>query len=226
VVIMSETHIREGVDGPVVRFPDRLAAGRALREFIDPRPDPEALVFALPRGGVPVARPLADALGSPLLPLPVRKLPIPTSPEMGFGAITLDGTVTLNRPVMRSFGISERVGQTVADEVLTELQRRAQAYPGSWPLPDIAGRDIWLVDDGLATGLSMVAAAGMLRAREPASLSMAVVAAPRDSLTLLAESVDAEWCLFAQQQGPFAVASYYYDFHDLTDDEVRKLLAA
>jgi len=222
----SGIHVREHVRRPVDLFQDRRAAGRALREYIDPAPDPDALVFALPRGGVPIARPLADALGCPLLPLPVRKLHIPSNPEMGFGAVTLDGTTTLNRPVMTAFGIDDRAALEVIAEVHAELQRRAKAYPGSWPLPNLAGRRTWLVDDGLATGFSTIAAARMLRAREPSTVCLAVPAAPERSLALLRPHVDAEWCLFSQLPGSFAVASYYEDFHDLTDDEVRGLLDA
>ena len=223
---MAEIHVRERVRRPVEQFQDRRAAGRALREYIDPAPDPDALAFAVPRGGVPVARALADALGCPMLPLPVRKLHIPSNPEMGFGAVTLDGTTTLNRPVMAAFGIDDRVALEVITEVLAELRRRAETYPGSWPLPDLTGRRTWLVDDGLATGFSMIAAARMLRARAPSVVCLAVPAAPERSLALLEPYVDVEWCLLSQRPGSFAVASYYKDFRDLTDDEVRGLLDA
>lgn len=223
---MTKTHIREQVAYPIVAFQDRLSAGEALRDYVHPTADPEALVFALPRGGIPVARPLADALGCDVRPLLVRKLHIPSNPEMGFGAVALDGTVTLNMPVVASFRIDDRTVQRVADEVLAELRRREAAYPRSWPLPDITGRRLWIVDDGLATGFSIIAAAKMLRAYEPATMELAVPVAPLEALGRLAPHVDEEWCLFAQAPGSFAVASFYEDFHDLSDVEVRTLLGA
>lgn len=221
----ARTHVRAYVDAAPVLFADRAQAGRDLVSWIAPDADPSALVLALPRGGVPVARPFADAMGCPLLPVFVRKLPIPSNPEMGFGAVTIDGTVRLNRRVIDAFGIPEsRIAQVVAD-VRAELERRTAAYPGGWPLPAIEGRDVWLVDDGLATGLSMLTAADMVRARTPASISIAVPCSPSGTLDSVAPEVDAVWCIAAQRHGQFAVAAFYADFHDLTDDEVRAALA-
>ena len=179
-----------------------------------------AVVFALPRGGIPVGRPLADALGCELLPALVRKLPIPTDPEMGFGAVAIDGSVRLNRPVIDAFGISTTTVGEVVEQVRTEVERRSAAYPGGWPLPELSGRNAWLVDDGLATGLTMLSAADMLRAREPASLTITIPCSPSDSLAGVTEAADVVWCIAAQDGHPFAVASFYCDFHDLDDGEV------
>jgi len=207
-------------------FADRAVAGRALVRLIRPAPDPGAVVLALPRGGVPVAHPLAVALGARLVPMPVRKLPVPRSPEMGFGAVTLDGTVVLNERVVAAFEIDELTVAAVAEEVRHEVERRARAYPGGFPFPRVEGAAVWLVDDGLATGYTMLAAARMVRAQEPASLSMAVPVAAPGSLRLVTPLLDAAYCLIEQQSSPFAVASFYRDFHDLTDDEVIGLLGS
>jgi len=201
-------------------FADRADAGRTLAEWIAPKPDPSALVFGLPRGGLPVARPLADALDCPLLPALVRKLPIPTDPEAGFGAVSALGTVRLNEPLVRALALSQAEIQRIAEEVLAEVRRRAATYPGGWPLPDLARREVWLVDDGLASGQSALAAADMLRSANPARLCLAVPCSPSSSLVPASASFDEVWCLAEQRRTPFAVASYYRDFHDLSDAEV------
>jgi predicted phosphoribosyltransferase len=205
-------------------FADRAEAGLTLAGWIGPQPDPDAVVFALPRGGIPVGRPLADALRCELRPALVRKLPIPDSPEMGFGAVAVDGTVRLNRAVIESYRISERAVLDTIEQVRAELERRGAVYPGGWPLPDLAGRRVWLVDDGLATGLSMLTAADMLRSLGSASLSIAVPCSPADSLARVRGAADTLWCLAVQDGHPFAVASFYRDFHDLDDAEVRAVL--
>jgi putative phosphoribosyl transferase len=220
----AELHIGRHLARPVVLFANRVEAGIALANWIDPHPDSTALVFALPRGGIPVGRPLADALGCELLPALVRKLPIPTDPEMGFGAVAVDGTVRLNRAVVEAFGIPDRTVNEIVEQVRAEVERRSTVYPGGWPLPNLAGRHLWLVDDGLATGLSMLAAADMLRARQPASLRIAVPCSPSDSIAKVSGAADALWCLAAQDAHPFAVASFYRDFRDLNDAEVREAL--
>lgn len=222
---MTTLHIQHRVPGPAVRFSDRADAGRRLAEYIAPQHDRDAVVFGLPRGGLPVGRPLASALRCELRPALVRKLPIPSDPEMGFGAVTIDGTLRLNESVVRAFRISPADVARVAEEVRTEIERRATVYPGGWPLPSLEGRSVWLVDDGLATGLTMLAGAQMLRARGPARLLVAVPCSPSDSLARAAPLADELWCLYAQQSRPFAVASFYRDFHDLTDAEVQTALA-
>jgi len=217
-------HVREHVSRPRVAYVDRMDAGRVMTAWISPAKEPEALVLALPRGGVPVGSPLARAVGCELRPVLVRKLPIPASPEMGFGAITVDGTMTLNDAVVSSFGISEAVIRSVAEETRAEVERRSRAYPGGWPLPALEGRHVWLVDDGLATGFSAIAAARMIRAHRAARVSLAVPCAPVSSTERLLGECDEAWCAIAQVDGPFAVASFYRDFHDMSDEEVVRLL--
>ena len=220
----AELHIGRQLAGSAVLFADRADAGRTLAGWIGPQPDPHAVVFALPRGGIPVGRPLADVLGCELLPALVRKLPIPGNPEMGFGAVAVDGTVRLNRAVIEAFRIPERTVHDTVEQVRAEVERRGAAYPGGWPLPDLTGRRVWLVDDGLATGLTMLTAADMLRARGPASLTIAVPCSPADSLARVSGAADFLWCFAVQDGHPFAVASFYRDFHDLDDAEVRAAL--
>lgn len=221
---LGRTHVRTTVQWAYPAYRDRADAGRALAGWIDSPPDAEALVFALPRGGVPVGRALADAIGCDMLPVLVRKLPIPSSPEMGFGAITVDGTMTLNQAVVDAYGIGPATIRRVADETREEVVRRSRAYPGGWPPPELEGSHVWLTDDGLATGFSAIAAARMIRAHGAATLALAVPCGPAGSVTRLAREVDDVWCAIAQTEGSFAVASYYHDFHDMSDAEVVALL--
>lgn len=201
-------------------FADRDDAGRALASLVAPVPDPEAVVLALPRGGVPVAAHVAAALRCELRPVAVRKLPIPTSPEMGFGAVTLDGTVTLNHAVMRSFGISVGQAALVTEHVRAEVARRAALYPGADDLPPLDGRRVLLVDDGLATGYTMIASAEMVRNREPRSVEVVVPVAPASAIEVVSHHCDSLLCLVGFEGESFAVASFYASFPDLTDDEV------
>jgi putative phosphoribosyl transferase len=221
----ARIHIARRVSRPDMTFPDRSAAGRALVAWIEPASDSGAFVFALPRGGIPVGRALADAIGCPLLPALVRKLPIPSDPEMGFGAVAVDGTVRLNEAVVRAVGIGAVQIEATVQGVRAEIERRATVYPGGWPLPDVRDHEVWLVDDGLATGMTMLVAADMLRRRAPARLDIAIPCAPDDSVEAVSAVADSVWCIASQTGRPFAVASFYRDFHDLSDAEVVATLA-
>lgn len=217
--------IRENVDRPYVAFTDRDEAGRVLAEAVVTEPNAAAVVLALPRGGIPVAVPVSRALHCRLHPMPVRKLPLPDSPEMGFGAVTLDGTVTLNHAVMREHGVGMGQAAVISEKVQEEVRRRAREYPGAEELPVLRGRKVYLVDDGLATGYTMVAACEMVRHHEPAEVTVAVPVAPQRSIELLSHHCDRLICLIAQGDAGFAVAAYYRWFPDLSDDEVREALA-
>lgn len=221
---MLRLQVRETIAGPRRAFSDRVDAGVQLAAWIDPEPDPDALVLGLPRGGVPVGAGLAMALGCELRPVLVRKLPIPADPEMGFGAITLDGTVILNHDVVRAFGIGEATIRRVAAETRAEVERRSRVYPGGQAPLDFDGRNVWLVDDGLATGLSAVAAARMIRSHGAEQLTVAVPCGPLDSARRLLDEADEVWCMIAQEGRGFAVASFYRDFHEMDDAEVVAVL--
>jgi putative phosphoribosyl transferase len=205
-------------------FVDRFDAGRALADFLDARPRADAVVFGLPRGGAPVGLALAEALDAPLDVVVVRKLPIPANPEMGFGAVAVDGSLILNNRVVEDYRITPTQIDTAVRAVRAEVSRRSDVYRGDRVFPDVRGLDVYLVDDGLATGYTMIAAAKMMRALGPGRLILAVPVSPADSLETLKEYVDEAYCLVAQESGPFAVASFYVDFHDLSDSEVLETL--
>lgn len=224
----SPIHVRKKVPRPLRRpipeFMDRSDAGEQLLAFVRPRPADRSIVLTLPRGGVPVGQPLARRLGAPLDVVVVRKLPVPDSPEQGFGAVTPDGSVVLNDRHVRYLRLAPSEIDAITQGVLREVIRRQTVYrPSREPL-DVRGRTVYLVDDGLATGYTMVAAAKMLREMSLQSLILAVPCSPIDSLETVRPYFDELFCLVAQESGPFAVASFYVDFHDLSDQEVLEIL--
>ncbi len=225
---MQHIHVGERKNRALRRtspeFTDRRDAGERLAQFLKRGPAPHAVVLALPRGGVPVGEPIAEQLQADLDVVLVRKLPVPGSLEQGFGAVAVDGSLTLNGRLVRHFGISPLDIDSIAERVHVEVCRRAKEYRGSESPPAVRGLDVFLVDDGLATGYTMIAAAKMIRKQEPRSLVLLVPVAPADSLHAVASSFDEVYCLIVQETPPFAVASVYQDFHDLSDDEVREVL--
>ncbi|MGO8702636.1 MAG: phosphoribosyltransferase [Candidatus Brocadiia bacterium] len=212
------------VTRPFAAFRDRADAGRALSRAIRLLPGADTVVLAVPRGGVAVAAPLAEALGAPLELMFVRKLPMPHSPEAGFGAVALDGQVVLNEPLVRELDLSPERIESIVQEVLAEVRRRAREYTGRDRPPEVRGKQVCLVDDGLATGFTMIAAARMVKACAPSRMTLCVPVSPHDSLRAVEPYFDDLYCLIEQAHPPFAVASFYEDFHDLTDDEVRAIL--
>jgi putative phosphoribosyl transferase len=221
---MGELNIRHRVSMAEPVFEDREDAGRALAAYI-PAPRGEiSLVLALPRGGIPVAAPLAQCLAAPLEVVVARKLPIPDSPEMGFGAVAVDGTFEVNRDAVSMVGLSRAEIERIADRVAAEVRRRARVYAQSDEPPDVVSKHVYMVDDGLATGYSVLAAVRMVRKGKPESVTLCVPVSPVDSLELVRDRFDAVYCLYAQEMSPFAVASFYLDFHDLDDDEVIRYL--
>src|SRR5205807_4119031 len=214
--------------GPMaeMRFRDRREAGRVIAGLLERhRGRDDLVILALPRGGVPVAYEVATELGAPLDVFLVRKLGVPGHEELAMGAIASGGVVVLNDDVVRDMGITPEMLRGVAEREAQELQRRERAYRGDRPMPQIAGKVVILVDDGLATGSSMRAAIQALRTLGPARLVVAVPAAPESTCRELAAEVDEVVC--ATTPSPFfAVGASYYDFTQTTDDEVRELLQA
>jgi predicted phosphoribosyltransferase len=207
-------------------FQDRRDAGRLLASGLEHyRGRPDVVVLALPRGGVPVAYEVATALGATLDVFLVRKLGVPGHEELAMGAIASGGEVVLNDDVVRGLGIAPEVVQRVAEEEGRELVRRERAYREGRPPPEVTGKIVILVDDGLATGSSMRAAISALRKLRPARIVVAVPAAPGSTCQELTAEVDEVLC--ATTPSPFfAVGQSYWDFTQTTDEEVRQLLRA
>jgi putative phosphoribosyl transferase len=206
-------------------FRDRREAGRVLADELAPYHDKDGLlVFGLARGGVPVGWEVASALHAPLDVFLVRKLGVPQWTELAMGALASGGGVVINDNVVSSLNISEEQLSAVIDRETAELNRREQAYRGGRPLTDPRGKIVVLVDDGIATGASMLAAVRAVRAAGPQSIVVAVPVGPSSGCEQLAQEADDVVC--ATMPPAFeAVGQVYVDFHQVTDDEVRELLA-
>ena len=184
---------------------------------------PDVLVLALPRGGVPVAFEVARALNAPLDVFLVRKLGAPGQPELAMGAIASGGASVVNEDVVRALGITEDELRDVAAKEMQELERRERAYRDDRPPPDVRGKTVILIDDGLATGSSMMAAVAALRQEHPERIVVAVPVAARATCDQLAAQVDDVVCAMTPE--PFmAVGLWYEEFSQTSDDEVRDLL--
>ncbi len=206
------------------RFQDRADAGRRLADRLDAYAGrDDVLVLALPRGGVPVGREVARALHAPLDVFIVRKLGVPGQPELAMGAIATGDTRVINPEVVELLDISDEVIDRVAGAEREELERRERAYRGDRPPPRLDGRIVILVDDGLATGATMRAAAAAARKRNPARIVVAVPVAPPPTCETIQREVDEMICL--QKPEPFmAVGLWYERFEQVSDDEVAALL--
>jgi len=206
-------------------FEDRVEAGRALAEaLLVYRGATDAIVLALPRGGVPVGFEVAEALGLPLDVLVVRKLGLPGQPELAMGAIASGGALVLNEDVLR-FAEGRVVAlEQVQSREQVELERRERQYRGARPPLQLAGRTGILVDDGLATGATMEVAVRALRGLGAARIVVAVPVASRDALNRVAAVADEVVCLEAPMYFS-AVGQWYRDFGQTSDAEVGELLA-
>jgi putative phosphoribosyl transferase len=209
---------------PLSRFRDRTEAGRRLAEVLAPYAGrPNLLVLALPRGGVPVGYEVARALHAPLDVMLVRKLGVPGHEELAMGAIASGGVRIVSQDVVSMLGIDEREMAAVAAVEEEELRRRERLYRDGKPPPNARGRTVILVDDGLATGSTMRAAAAALKAQGPERLIVAVPVAPPETCEMLAREVDDVVCALSPE--PFlSVGTWYQDFTQTTDEEVRELL--
>jgi predicted phosphoribosyltransferase len=206
-------------------FSNRSEAGRLLATKLASYADhPDVLVLALPRGGVPVAYEVARALNAPLDVFLVRKLGVPGYEELAMGAIATGGVRVLNDQLVDGLRIPDYIVDEIAGWEQRELIRRERLYRGDRPPPDVRGRTVILVDDGLATGATMLAAVKALRQMQPARIVVAVPTASPETCDLLRIEADDVICAITPE--PFhAVGLWYEDFSQTTDEEVRELLA-
>lgn len=204
---------------------DRAEAGRLLAEKLTVYANREdVVVLALPRGGVPVAFEIANRLDAPLDVFVVRKLGVPWYQELAMGAIATGGVRVLNDDVVKAYRLTDDEIALAEVREREELARRERAYRGERPAPEVRGRTVILVDNGVATGTTMLAAIAALRKLQPARLIVAVAVAPQSTYEQLRAEADDVVCIFAPETF-YAVSLWYERFEQTTDEEVRDLLA-
>ena len=205
-------------------FRDRTDAGKHLAaKLLKYRERPDVLVLALPRGGVPVAFEVAEMLRVPLDIFLVRKLGVPGHEELAMGAISTGGVRVLNENLVDYLRIPEHIIDAIAAQELEELERREIAYRGNRPEPDVKGKTVILIDDGLATGSTIRAAAQALRQQGPARIVVAVPVSAPETCDEYRIGVDEIICAITPESF-FGVGQWYLDFSQTTDEEVRDLL--
>jgi len=211
----------------MAQFFDRQEAGKKLTEYI--QNIKFNLVAAIPRGGVPIGAEIAKFSKKPLLIIGVRKLPIPWNPEAGFGAVAEDGTTYLNQKLLAQIRLEGQLQEEeiseLAEKVQKEIERRVKVYRKGNELPELDGKTVLLVDDGFASGYTAIAGIELIKKRG-GKVYAAAPCAPYGTVKLLEKHAEEVIVINIQKGfGPFAVASYYHDFSDLTDNQVIKAIS-
>jgi predicted phosphoribosyltransferase len=220
------------IEDPLLRdrihvFSGRHDAGRRLGRFLASLPairDP--VVLAIPAGGVPAGRMIAQALGAPLSLAVVRKIRIPGTTESGFGAVTWDGDVLINERLRAALGLSDHDVRTAVAETQANVAERVARFLRGRQVPPLEGKTAILTDDGLASGFTMLAAARSVRRLNPALIVVAVPTASLSAAELVRREVDLMVCLNIRTGRTFAVADAYCEWHDMDDTEVLAELEA
>ena len=212
------------LSGKTAVFKDRREAGQRLAARLSDRVDASTIVLAIPAGGVPVALPIAQSLRLPLDVLVVRKIQIPGNTEAGFGAIGPDGTVLLNDRIVEDLRLSAKEIEVQVSHAREVLERREALFRRGRPFPSLENRQVILVDDGLASGYTMLASAALVKARGASQVIVAVPTASRRTANFLLPEVDMLICPNIRTGPIFAVADAYRHWYDLDDREVLDLL--
>lgn len=205
-------------------FEDRSHAGTILAEKLKDYAGTNAVIFAIPAGGVPVAAVLARRLHAPLDVLVVRKIHIPWNREVGFGALSWDGTIMFNEPLLALLELTrEEIERCIAAE-REEIERRLKLFRGDTPFPNITGKTVIVVDDGIASGFTMLVALASLRSKSPKELVVAVPTASVSALQTIGPEADTIVCLNIRAGRIFAVADAYKKWYDLGNEDVVAIL--
>ena len=210
---------------PQALFENRLDAGRKLAVELADYQGRSTVVLGIPNGGVPVAVEVAMALKSDLGLVITRKIPNPLNPEAGFGAVVDDGTIIIDEDMARRLGLNKEQIDYQVNKVRAAIRQRSLLYHKDKPLISVAGKTVIIADDGLAAGLTMMAAVTSVRRRRPAEIIVAAPVASASAVERLEKVADKIVTCFTAQTPSFAVADYYRYWHDLSDDEVLRLLS-
>ena len=205
-------------------YRDREDAGEKLAAALKPFLGKDSIVLAIPSGGVPIGLAVSSRLGLPFDLLIIRKIPIPGYTESGFAAVSLEGDLVLNEPLVRELGLTHEEIELLAEPVREELSTRNRIFREDRPWPELEGKTVILADDGLASGYTMLAAVRVVRRRKPSQIIVAVPTASADTIRLLAPQVDAIVCPNIRSGRSFAVADAYLNWYDLERTDVINLL--
>lgn len=203
-------------------YGNRADAGRVLADNLMRYRGSDTIVFAIPRGGIPVAVEVARGLGTSLDIIISRKIPIPYNTEAGYGAVTEDGAIVLNEPLVRQLGFTRSQIERHAEEVRTEIRRRQSVYRTKLGTSSVDGITAIIIDDGLASGYTMMAAIRSMRQQGAGKVVVAVPVASSSAWELVKSAADELVSPIVSYHYPFAVASFYREWHDLSDEEVIK----
>ncbi len=208
-------------------FEDRFDAGRKLGRILEPfyKNAENTILLSIPRGGVPVAVKMCEILNCIMDLVIVRKIQIPGNTEAGFGAMSQEGDLFLNEPLMDRLNLNEDQVKRQSDKVVRELKERDQSLRGGRPFPELEGKTVILVDDGLASGFTMKVSIYMAVKRKAGKIVVAVPTAPLRTIDSLAGSVDEIYCPNIREGLSFAVAAAYRNWRDLSESETQALLA-
>ena len=204
-------------------FDDRIQAGIELAGKLQRFSGKDVVVLGIPRGGVVVANEVAKALGAPLDVIVAKKIGAPGEPEYALGAVAEDGAVVMNREEAALIGTSESYIQDQAREKRSEIKERLQRLRGEAPQPEVKGKTVIIVDDGIATGSTVEAAVASVRMRQPGKVVVAVPVAPVDAVQRLSEDGVEVVCLYSPTPF-FAIGEFYRDFGQVDDAEVKRIL--
>jgi predicted phosphoribosyltransferase len=205
-------------------FADRNDAGLQLAEMLRPGTGPETLVLAIPSGGVPVGFEIAAALGLDFDLVLVRKVQIPWNTEAGFAAINMDADLFVNEHLLSLLNLTDEQIESQVAKTMAVIEKRHRKFRQDRPFPEVAGRAIILVDDGLASGYTMKGAVAYLKKRSPLSITVAVPTGSAETVKMLLKEVDSLCCLNIRGGYPYAVASAYRNWYDLDDEDVIRIL--
>ena len=207
-------------------FRDRFQAGKLLADKLhEYSGNPNVIILALPAGGVPVGYTVAKELAVQVDVIIVRKIQIPWNTEAGFGAVTWDGKILLNEDLVKQLDLTEEEIESAIQKTKSNVQERLRKFRDDKPAPNLTGKVVILVDDGLASGFTMLAAARSVRESKPKKIIVAVPTASMGAIEMLSPAVDVIVCLNVRSGPSFAVAEAYENWYDLTDDEVLKIIS-
>lgn len=205
-------------------FVDRSDAGRQLAEILRQSTGRGTLVLAIPSGGVPVGLEMAKGLGLDYDLLLVRKVQIPWNTEAGFAAVNMDADLIINEHLLSILNLTSHQVQDQVKKTMATIEQRNTKFRQNRPFPDITGRHVVLVDDGLASGYTMQAAIAYIKKRKPGSITIAVPTGSAGTVKMLLGEVDTICCLNIRESYPYAVASAYRNWYDLEDEVVLGLV--